>query len=133
MECVGHAFAMPMEDADIMEKVCFHHMALFYASQALAIYHNWLDRNHRPPPMNDDERPFMEVRTRAYRLLMLQDIFRHFSLLFMPRVTAKMNLMQLARHSALCTAVLEAIASVARRHPIQTETWEVYTWITLIH
>eukprot|EP00698_Gefionella_okellyi_P005601 TRINITY_DN15095_c0_g1_i1.p1 TRINITY_DN15095_c0_g1~~TRINITY_DN15095_c0_g1_i1.p1 ORF type:complete len:1151 (-),score=221.33 TRINITY_DN15095_c0_g1_i1:75-3356(-) len=88
--------------------------------KALGIYYGWLDRLHRPPPMVEDEKPF------------LADIFRHFALLFTPKVSARTNIVHLARHSQLCNAALEAIASVARRHPMSPETWESLLRVLLV-
>lgn len=105
MESVGHAFALPIDEADLIEK-------------ALAVYFGWIFGPQRPPPMREDERPF------------LAEIFRHFSVLFEPKVKQGTNIVQLGRHAGLCTSVLDALVNLARRHALHAETWEVRSWVS---
>jgi hypothetical protein len=71
---------------------------------------------HRPPPMIEDENPF------------LQDMFRHMSSIFEPKSSrATRDIALLSRQASLCTIVLESWVLLVRRQPLSSATMQART------
>jgi len=100
MECVGQAFNLPMEHANVIKS-------------ATELYRRWLLEKNRPPPLEVDEQ------------VVFKRIFRHFSLLFVPR-TEKETQNYGDVHYELCSTVLEIIQTVGQKvgSRMTVDTWE---------
>ncbi|KAI9995180.1 hypothetical protein PInf_012227 [Phytophthora infestans] len=118
MEVLGHSFALPMEDSDVIQG-------------SLGIYQRWLgvddetltakggkSKDHRPPCMQKVEQTF------------IQDMLGQMTLLFEERpnngVPSGSSETNMATHVALCTKVLETFDALMKHRGAQlsNSTWD---------
>ncbi|OWZ23606.1 hypothetical protein PHMEG_0001515, partial [Phytophthora megakarya] len=115
MEVLGHAFALPMEDADVI-------------SGSLGIYQRWLGVDDESlSPKGKDQRPSCMQKVEQ---TFIQDMLGQMTLLFeertsngVPSGNAETNM---ATHVSLCTKVLETFDTLVKhRGPqLSNSTWD---------
>jgi len=106
METVGQGFTLPIAEEDSIKKV-------------IELYRRWaLEPLNRPSPIEANKQAF------------LQDILRHYSLLFAARARDQV---EVEKHATLCSKVLDIYVTIGRRvgKDLSVETWEIFLKLVL--
>ena len=110
-ECIGQAFGLNIDSQTAV-----------IIGKAISVYENWFfTEAAQPLPIKEDEQVFF------------RDMFRHFSLLFLPRPSSPSASEGDAQHGKLCLRVLDIFSRIGSQlaDRLTRDTWEVLLKIVL--